>query len=350
MIHRLLRLLALVGLALPALSAPRPIVIAHRGASGYLPEHTLESAAYAHALGADFIEQDVVLSKDGFLVVIHDIHLEATTDVATRHPERRRADGRWYVIDFSWDELRRLQVRERVNPRTGGPVFPVRFPQQANSPFRLCTLGEQIELIRGLNRSTGRQTGIYVEFKDPAWHATEGRDLGAALLDELRRHGFTRREDPVFVQCFDPVALRALRTVHHTELRLVQLLGDNSWKESAADYEALQTEEGLRDVASYAIGIGPHLGQILQRGPEGGAVATPLIERAHRAGLVVHPYTLRADALPPGIPNVDALLQLTLGVAHADGVFIDQPDVAVRYLDRVSPPLFNPGSSVRTPR
>src|SRR5687767_9176819 len=102
--------------------AGQPIVIAHRGASGYLPEHTLEAAAYAHALGADFIEQDVVLSKDDVLVVTHDIHVDTTTDVAARYPDRKRADGRYYAIDFTWEELKALRVHERVNETTGQPV------------------------------------------------------------------------------------------------------------------------------------------------------------------------------------------------------------------------------------
>ncbi len=326
----------LLGSGLTLLAEPStPIVIAHRGASGYLPEHTLESAAYAHALGADFIEQDVVLSRDDVLVVTHDIHLETTTDVAERHPSRHRPDGRWYAIDFSWDELRQLKVRERFEPRTGKPVFPKRFPHQSDSAFRLCTLDEQIRLIQGLNRSTGRNAGIYVEFKAPAWHAAEGRDLGAALLAELRRHGFSHREDPVFVQCFDPAALRTLRTVHRTELRLIQLLGENAWNEAPADYTAMQTEEGLRDIATYATGIGPNLGQILRAGTGGVAEVTPLIAAAHRLGLLVHPYTLRADALPPGVPGIDVLLELVLRRAQADGVFIDQPDAAVRFVRRL---------------
>jgi glycerophosphoryl diester phosphodiesterase len=137
------------------------LVIAHRGASGYLPEHTLESAAYAHALGADFIEQDVVLSRDGELVVLHDIHLETTTDVAARFPGRARADSRYYAIDFSWPELRSLAVRERFDPVTGKAVFPGRFPDNGG-PFRLCTLEEQLRLIeaRRLMQSQGTSASI----------------------------------------------------------------------------------------------------------------------------------------------------------------------------------------------
>ncbi len=318
-------------MALPLSLEAKPLVIAHRGASGYLPEHTLESAAYAHALGADYIEQDVVLTKDDALVVIHDIHLETTTNVAARFPGRQRADGRFYVIDFTWAEVVTLQVRERVHATTGAPVFPTRFPQTGGG-FRLCTLEEQIILIQGLNRSTGRNAGIYVEFKQPSWHAAEGKDLGAALLNELSRHGYTRASDSVFVQCFDAAALRRLRTELKTELRLIQLIGEDA-SDDDGDYAAMTTPAGLAEIATFAQGIGPALKRVVAgmhntRRP----LITPLVRDAHRHGLAVHPYTFRADALPPGVPDLDTLLQLFVGTVGVDGVFIDHPDVAVRFL------------------
>lgn len=329
-----MKLLLLLGAGLLGLTAAtaqaKPLVIAHRGASGYLPEHTLEAAAYAHALGADYVEQDVVMAKDGTLVVLHDIHLETTTDVAARFPDRKRADGRFYALDFSWDELRSLRVVERFNPSTGEVVFGRRFPGKTGS-FRLCTLEEQIVMLQGLNRSTGRSTGLYVEFKDPAFHTKEGRDIGAALLAVLSRHGYEDAEDSVFVQCFDPQALERLRTQLGTRLKLVQLLGDNAWGESAADYTAMLTPAGLKRIASYAQGIGPHLGQVIAGGNAGGPPApTALVKDAHAVGLLVHPYTFRADALPAGIPDLATLLNLFIRGAGIDGFFIDQPDHGVR--------------------
>lgn len=319
--------------------AASPLVIAHRGASGYLPEHTLESAAYAHALGADFIEQDVVLSKDNVLIVSHDIHIDTTTDVGRRFPERKRSDGRYYALDFTWAELRSLKVNERVDVRSGRSVFPKRFPSRADdsAAFRLCTLEEQLALIAGLNRSTGRQVGIYPEIKAPGWHRREGRDPGTALLGILARYGYTKATDPVFVQCFDPAELKRLRFELKTELRLVQLLGDNDDEDAAADYVAMRTPERLREVANYAQGIGPALGQVANwRGPEGRPVFTSLIRDAHAAGLVVHPYTFRVDALPAGVANIDALLAACLAGTgeKVEGVFIDQPDAAVRFIAR----------------
>lgn len=320
---RFVRTALLTMLTTATLLTARPLVIAHRGASGYLPEHTLESAAYAHALGADYIEQDVVLSKDDVLVVIHDIHLDTTTDVATRFPGRARADGRFYAIDFTWAELVTLNVRERFNPQTGQAVFPDRFPTKGGA-FRLCTFDEQVNLIAGLNHSTGRQTGIYVEFKEPAFHATEGKDLGRVLLAALTKHGYTRADQSVFVQCFDPAALRRLRTELKTELKLVQLTG------GGPEYAALLTPEGLRDLATWAQGIGPSLGQVFAPNPAGAPQLTSLVRDAQAAGLVVHPYTFRRDALPKGVTEIGALLDLFIHQAKVDGLFIDQPDVGVQ--------------------
>lgn len=331
---RLLLSACLAGAAVAA--SARPLVIAHRGASGYLPEHTLEAAAYAYASGADFIEQDVVLSRDGVLVVIHDIHLDATTDVASRFPGRQRADGRFYALDFTWDELRALRVHERRDPRTGDIVYPARFPSRPEdgTGFRLCRLEEQLALVAGLNRATGRRVGVYPEFKEPAWHRREGHDLGAALLEVLARHGLTRAEDPVIVQCFDPVELRRLREERGTKLTLVQLIGDPRAAVGGIDYAAMLRPAGLREIATYAQGIGPHLGHLVAAlGPDGRPTFNSLVADARAAGLKVHPYTFRADALPPGFADFDRLLEAFLREAGVDGGFFDQPDLAVRFRD-----------------
>jgi glycerophosphoryl diester phosphodiesterase len=306
-----------------------PIVIAHRGASGYLPEHTLAAAAFAYAAGADFIEQDVVQSKDGVLVVCHDIHIDSTTDVAQRFPGRQRADGRYYAIDFTWPELRLLNVGERINVSTGRPAFPQRFPHNGAS-FRLSTMEEAILLVQGLNRSTGRNVGLYPEIKEPAWHAREGADPGRALLALLSRHGYASAADNVFVQCFEPVELKRLRHELKTPLKLVQLVetdGENG--------PALLTPEGLKEISTYAQGIGPHLSQIMSGvDADGKPMLTSVVENAHQVGLVVHPYTFRADALPPGVKTMPDLLEIFVRQAKVDGLFVDQPDVAVGFLRR----------------
>ena len=306
----------------------RPIVIAHRGASAYLPEHTLEAAAYAHALGTDFVEQDLVMSRDDVLVVLHDIHLEMTTDVARVFPDRARPDGRFYAVDFDWDELRQLSVNERVNSQTGERVYPNRFPLQLG-PFRLCTLEEQVDLIQGLNRSTGRNVGIYPEIKAPSWHASEGKDLSTPLLAMLERYGYHGPEARVFVQCFEAAELSRLRFELGTELPLIQLIGIAAWNHPEVDYDAMRTPAGLAKIATYANGIGPHFDQILlgidrANNPR----LSSLVRDAQAKGLAVHPYTFRADALPADVTDFDGLLDLFIQQIEVDGLFTDHPDLA----------------------
>ena len=168
----------------------RKTVIAHRGASGYLPEHTLAAKALAHGMGADFIEQDVVLTADDEAIVLHDIHLDTVTNVASQFPDRARPDGYFYAIDFSLEEIRRLKVHERVSRETRQAVYPQRFPDR-HSIFRVPTLAEEIQLIQGLNKSTGRCAGIFPEIKSPAWHQSEGKDISRIVLEILARHGYT---------------------------------------------------------------------------------------------------------------------------------------------------------------
>ena len=237
------------------------LVIAHRGASGYLPEHTLEAVAMAHAMGADYIEQDVLMTRDDRLIVLHDLYLDAVTDVAERFPARQREDGRHYAIDFTLDEIRTLRVHERVG-EDGQPAFPGRFPANEQI-FRVPTLDEEIRLIQGLNGSTGSRTGLYIEPKSPAWHAAEGEDLMATLLNSLQAHGLAGPEQGVLLQSFDADALRRARRELHSELRMVQLIGENSWNESPTDFDFLRTREGLESIAEYAQGIGPWLPQVV---------------------------------------------------------------------------------------
>ena len=187
----------------------RPVVIAHRGASGYLPEHTLPAKALAHAMGADYLEQDVVATRDDELVVLHDIHLDRVTDVAERFPGRERDDGRFYVRDFDLAEIRLLRVHERRDEQ-GRPVYPKRFAS-ADEPFHVHTLAEEIRFIHRLNETTGRTAGIYPEIKAPAWHREEGVDIAPGLLEILDRSGYSRHSDPVYVQCFDVAEVRRLR-------------------------------------------------------------------------------------------------------------------------------------------
>jgi glycerophosphoryl diester phosphodiesterase len=317
-----------------------PIIIAHRGASGYLPEHTLAAKALAHAMGADYIEQDVVLSKDGVPVILHDIHLDSTTDVARRFPQRARADGRYYAIDFLLEELRQLHVHERSTVNAAGlevAVYPHRFPLQPEL-FGIPTLGEEIDLIAGLDCSRGRTTGLYVELKAPNWHLAQGLDIATVTLSVLQEKGYANRTQQVFLQCFDGHTLRRLRHELNTPLPLIQLIGENTWGEDGDnDYDFLRKPRGLAEIASYADGIGPWLMQIYTgREKSGQARLTDLVPQAQAVGLQVHPYTFRRDELPSGINSFEDLLDIFVLQAGVDGLFTDFPDAVRGYLQRQS--------------
>jgi glycerophosphoryl diester phosphodiesterase len=312
--------------------AAQKIVIAHRGASGYLPEHTLAAKAAAHIMGADYIEQDVVLSKDGVPMVLHDIYLDTVTDVAELFADRARADGRFYAIDFTVDDLRSLSAMERVD-RAGEPAYPGRFPRGASS-FQIPTLAEEIELIQGLNLSTGREVGIYPEIKAPAWHRAEGQGISAVVLAVLADYGYADADDLIYLQCFDWNETQRIRNELGYRGKLVQLLAENDWGEApGVDYEALQTKEGLAAIAEVADGIGPWLRHVVTGADhQGQPVITDLVENAHAHGLAVHPYTFRADALPDYADSLEEALRIFLVDAGVDGVFTDFPDRAVAFL------------------
>jgi glycerophosphoryl diester phosphodiesterase len=310
----------------PVLAEARKAIIAHRGASGYLPEHTLEAYALAYGQGANYIEPDLVLTQDGVPIALHDRTLEATTNVAERFPDRARTDGRYYAIDLTWEEIKTLEVRERVNAKTGEVASPARFPNTHNAlKFRVPTLAELIELVQGMNHSTGRNVGIYPELKAPGWHTDEGHDFARILLDVLTDYGYRTKSDPVVIQSFEPEALLRLRQLG-CELRLVQLIGgrlDNP----------MLTPEGLDHIAKYADGIGPAIPLVLDA--KGNLINdNALVTGAHARGLVVHPWTIRADSLPPYAASVDWLVQRLLFEAGADGVFTDHPDQVKQALSR----------------
>ena len=308
------------------------IVIAHRGASGYVAEHTAPAKAMAHTMGADYIEQDIVLTADSQPVVLHDIHLDTVTDVAERFPNRKRADGRYYAIDFTLGEVKQLRVKERIHHDTGMPVFPNRFPH-VDTELRVLTLGEEIRLIQGLNKSTGRNVGIYPEIKSPSWHRDQGKDISLIVLKTLADHGYTDRDANVFVQCFEGAETNRLRTEFQTKLRLVQLIGNADYAGAEiTDWDAMCTVQGLRRVAEYADGIGPSLQRIVTgRNDDGSIATTDLVRNAHAVGLQVHPFTLRVDDLPDYAESMEQLLKILVGQTHIDGLFTDFPDVAVRY-------------------
>ncbi|HEX7877542.1 MAG TPA: glycerophosphodiester phosphodiesterase [Sphingobium sp.] len=282
----------LMGLLTVAPAMAEPLIIAHRGASGERPEHTL--AAYERAIdqGADYIEPDLVLTKDGVLVARHENEIGGTTDVAS-HPEftdrrtTKTIDGQqvegWFTEDFTLAELRTLRARERL---------PELRP--ANSRFdrlyAIPTFEEILQLVRAKEAETGRRIGLYPETKHPSYFAGLGLPHQGPLLDLLSRYGYASEADPVFIQSFEVGNLKAIRAV--SRLRLIQLVDAEGGPADmpGATYADMMSVSGLRAIADYADGIGPSAAMVLA--PEG---ATGLVGRAHDAGLEVHVWTLRME-------------------------------------------------------
>ena len=304
-----------------------PLVIAHRGASAYLPEHTLAAKALAHEMGADYLEQDVVASRDDELVVLHDIYLDRVTDVVERFPARARDDGRYYVRDFDLDELRSLSVWERMNA-DGSAVYPGRYPAKSGE-FRISTFAEELAFIKHLNTHSSRQVGIYPEIKRPAWHREEGIDIAPSFLRMILDAGYQNIDDAVYIQCFDFAELRRLKVEFDCPFKLVQLIGENSWGEAETDFDFIKTAVGIAELAETVDAIGPwipYLYELADSSPHPG----DLMQRAHAAGLAVHPYTFRADELPPGFSSFEELVRFFVVDVGVDGLFTDFPDRVVQ--------------------
>ena len=293
-------------------STKKITVIAHRGASGYLPEHTLASKVMAYAMQADYIEQDIVLSKDDVPIVIHDILLDDVTNVSERYPARKREDGQYYVIDFTFEEIKTLEVTERFDSETGLQIYPNRFPKGTSS-FRLHSLQDEIELIQGLNKSTGKNIGIYPEIKKPEFHHENGKDISKIVLNILSDYGYKTKNDKCIVQSFDAVELERIRKELKSQLFLVQLM------------EFSEQKNLLEFYASYADGIGPWYKHLISSKTADGFSFTPLIKEAHKLDLVVHPYTFREDQLDE-FDSFEQMIDVIIHQAGADGGFTDFPD------------------------
>ena len=291
-------------------------IIAHRGASGFLPEHTKEALVLSFMQGADYIEQDLVATKDKQLIVLHDIHLERVTNVEEVFPERAREDGRFYAIDFTLEELRTLSIHERQN-EDKSQVFPARY--QGNAHFTVATFKEHVEIIGQLNRAFGKNIGLYPEIKAPSWHIEQGVDITALFIAELEALGLNNKDSKIYVQSFEPKALMRIAHEYKSEVKLIQLIAENDWNESDTDYDALRTKAGLAEVSSYAYGIGPWIPQVINLESK---QSTELVKTAHELGLTVHAYTFRSDVIEADMPAEDAF-QLLIE-SRIDGLFTDQ--------------------------
>ena len=317
---------------IPVSADRRPIVIAHRGASGHLPEHTLAAYSLAIDMGADFVEPDLVITADSVLIARHENEISGTTDVAMKFPERkttRTIDGErltgWFAEDFTLRELRTLRAVERLPFRSHAHDGEEMIP----------TFEEILDLVAHRSRETGRRIGLYPETKHPTYFRSIGKPLEEPLLAALARRGMVTKDAPVFIQSFEVANLRALRS--RTAVRLVQLIGATGAPADAgvyagvpATFAAMLTSAGLAAIATYADGIGVEKGLVQPIRPDG-ALGTPtsLVSDGHRAGLVVHVWTLRSDPafLPSGyggVPAAEWRRFMSLGV---DGIFGDFPDV-----------------------
>ena len=353
----------------PTLKGDKPLVIGHRGASGYLPEHTLESYKRAVELGADFIEPDLVATKDGVLIARHEPNITGTTDVSTRaefanRKTKKMVDGveeeGWFASDFTLAEIKTLRAIQPLADRD----------QSHNGKYQIPTLEEVLDLAKSEGAKAGRTVGVYPETKHPTYHVRLGLPLEDRLLTILAKYSYTAKSSPVIVQSFVVSNLKYLRT--KTQIRVVHLVDANDVNpdgsmDLTAPYDkpydfavagdtrtfaSLLTPAGLKEVKTYADGIGPWKPYLIpskqvDANKDGKAddlngdgkiderdrvmmPATDVVKNAHAAGLLVHAYTFRSEAKRlasdfKGDPKAEYKLFYQLGV---DGVFSDFPDHA----------------------
>ncbi len=312
----------------------RPAVAGHRGACGYLPEHTLEGKAMAYALGPDYIEQDVVMTKDNVLMILHDHTLETTTDVAEKFPGRHRADGSYYAIDFTYPEIKSLIVTERFNPKTGKAVFPGRFPVDTGIDFRVPTLEEEFRLIQGLNKSTGKNVSVYVEVKEPSFHEKEGKDIMKATIDMLTKYGYNAPDSRAILQIFDYEAVKGARGKGWKgELCMLVDTDGQMLKNDKERHKWLLTPEGIADISKYATIYAPWFSLMAVPNPDGkGYTINNVADLAHKHGMKVHSWTHRSDTPFKGFTSSEEALDVAFTKLKLDGLFSDFPGDVVAYL------------------
>jgi len=324
----------------------RPLVLGHRGASGHRPEHTLASYTLAIELGADFIEPDLVSTKDGQLVARHENDITGTTDVATRsefagRKATKSIDGvavtGWFTEDFTLAELKTLRAIERLpDVRPHNAIY--------NGLFQIPTLQEVIDLARSEGRRVGRTIGVYPETKHPTYFRSIGKPLEPLVAAVLRRNGLAHRNAPVFLQSFEPSSLQRLRQLVDTpSVQLLDAAGAPWDFRVAGDprtYADLATPAGLKFIDTFANGVGVNKNLVIPRDAAGALLApTTLVADAHARGLVVHAWTfrnentflpanLRTGTDPTAWGRILEEFRLFFA-AGLDGVFADYPDTAV---------------------
>ncbi|MBX9690012.1 MAG: glycerophosphodiester phosphodiesterase [Candidatus Obscuribacterales bacterium] len=331
----------------------KPLIIAHRGASGYRPEHTLRAYELAIDLGADYIEPDLVSSKDGILIARHENEISGTTDVA-EHPEfaarktTKNIDGNkltgWFTEDFSFAELKTLRAKERLPElRQRNTIY--------NGLYEIPSFQEIMDLVKRKNKEKQKRIGVYIEAKHPSYFRSLKLSPEKKIVEILEKNGYKNGEAPVFIQCFEVETLKQLHK--SSSFKLIQLIEENSMPydlvlaKDPRKVEDLLSPSGLSEIAKYAYGIGPSKNLILPRDKDANLLkATSLVSDAHKAGLAVHPWTfrnensflaldLRSSKKPEAAGEYGkALSEYKMFFAlDVDGVFTENPDTAREALD-----------------
>ncbi|CEM38207.1 unnamed protein product [Vitrella brassicaformis CCMP3155] len=324
-----------------------PLVIAHRGASGYIPEHTLAAYAIAILQGSDYVEPDLVMTKDGHLIARHDNVLDLTTDIAERaefadRKTTKSVDGKesegWFSEDFTLEEIKTLRAIERI-PETR--PANTRFDRM----FEVPTLEEIVSLVQAMESVVNRTIGVYPETKHPSHFASLDLQMEEPLFAVLTENGYSGPDAPVFIQSFEVANLQKLAGM--TEIPLVQLLDssgqpfDQVLSNGTLTYDEMATADGLKAIAEYASGVGPEKYHFIMPRADDDTLSadtkTTFVDDAHAAGLVVHPFTFRAENefLPLNFRNGtdetaigDMIGEMELFLeAGIDGVFVDHPDI-----------------------
>tara|TARA_B110001454_G_C12723156_1_gene435786 strand:- start:14976 stop:15980 length:1005 start_codon:yes stop_codon:yes gene_type:complete len=312
----------------------RPIVIAHRGASGYLPEHTLEAYIRGMELGADFVEPDLVMTKDGVLVARHENEISETTNVAEVFPKRKTVKtvddvkvAGWFVEDFTLAEIKKLKAKQRLAFR----------PQMDQQPFLVPTFDEIIDVVDQYNTKTGKQIGIVPEIKHSSYFRSIGVNMEKALLKVLEDKKWDKKLDQIYIQSFEVSNLKELASL--SKYHLVQLLGDPA--ESPYDlkgrktYADMVTLEGLKEIRKYAQVIGPYKKYLVVENAKSETTMVPndVLKNAKLLDFKIIPYTFRNESFFVMKPLTDPVKEYEffykIGV---DGVFSDFPDTAVKAL------------------
>lgn len=335
---------AAASLAMPAFAAarPAPVIIGHRGASGERPEHTRSAYLLAIQEGADFIEPDLCLTKDGHMVVRHENEIGGTTNIAA-HPEfaarktfktidGERIEG-WFTEDFTLAELKTLRARERLPQiRPGSAAFDGTDP--------ILTFDEVVAIARAETQRTGRTIGVYPEMKHPSYFASVGLAFEGRMAAALKAANLDARDAPVFVQCFEVGPLKTIRPL--TKAPLIQLMSVDGGPadEASVTYAQMATAAGLKAISAYADGVGPEWKLVVPVADGTLAAPSAFVADAHAAGLKVHPWTVRAENIflpqalkrgadPAAHGDVDALYD-ALFKAGVDGLFSDFPGLAAQ--------------------